>query len=213
MILHLQRNYLIIIIIIPLLIACSSTSVHKRYNNKPKVKEEKVDNSVRFSSSNDPEFDEEPVEEIQVDQKKFVNEHKISKDKNVSLSDREKILSEVVKYINTPYQYGGANQKGIDCSAFTQNVFMNSIDFSLPRTASEQFNFGSEINSRSNLIFGDLVFFNTTKNSFPGHVGIYLGDELFAHSSSSRGVTISSMSNQYFQQRYVGGRRPLKISY
>lgn len=202
------------------LINCSSSTINKRYN-KPNEKEtETVDNSIRFTKDNDSsqhinsknEFDEEPIEENPVDINRFVTENKIQASTSGNLTDREKILSEVVRYINTPYQYGGENMKGIDCSAFTQDVFMKSVNFQLPRTASEQYNLGPEINSQYNLSFGDLVFFDTTQNSFPGHVGIYLGDELFAHSSSSRGVTISSLNNEYFQSRFVGGRRPVSVS-
>jgi len=55
------------------------------------------------------------------------------------------------------------------------------------------------------------VFFNTTKNSFPGHVGIFLGENLFAHASFSNGVTVSSLQSSYFKTRYVGARRAVKI--
>jgi len=198
------------------LISCSSTTVQKRYNKSEKEKK-KVDNSIRFTNENDTaptksevsrlEFDEDPIEENPVDVKRFVSENSLKTGSSTQLSNREKILYEIVKYINTPYQYGGANKKGIDCSAFTQNVYSNSINYTLPRTASEQFETGKAINSENNLVFGDLVFFDTTQSSYPGHVGIYLGDDLFAHSSSSKGVTISAMNNNYYQTRYIGGRR------
>ena len=214
-------NIVVFIIYISLLVSCSSSSVQQRYN-KSEEKKESVDNSIRFTDDNDvspsksntakSEFDEEPIEEIPVDVDNFISRNQTRGGSNVQLSDREKVLYEVVKYINTPYQYGGANNNGIDCSAFTQNVFNRSINYSLPRTASEQFEIGSTVSSESNLIFGDLIFFNTTQSSYPGHVGIYLGDGLFAHSSSSRGVTISSIKNNYYQERFVGGRRAAKIS-
>ena len=197
-------NFMILFIIIIFLTSCSS-SVQRRYS-KHGEKKEKVDNSIRFTDDNDigptksnnsgSEFDEEPIEEIPVNLDNFISKNPTRNGSNAQLTDREKLLYEVVKYINTPYQYGGANNNGIDCSAFTQNVFSKSINYSLPRTASQQFNIGSDVSSESNLIFGDLIFFNTTKNSYPGHVGIYLGEGLFAHSSSSRGVTISSIKNK-----------------
>lgn len=222
MFLRIQIYYIVIVIIfVSLLISCSSSSVQQRYN-KHEEKKKSVDNSIRFTDDNDvspprsntakSEFDEEPIEEIPVDVDNFISQNPTRSGSNTQLSDREKVLYEVVKYINTPYQYGGANNNGIDCSAFTQNVFIKSLNYSLPRTASEQFEIGSAISSESNLIFGDLIFFNTTQNSYPGHVGIYLGDGLFAHSSSSRGVTISSIKNNYYQTRFVGGRRAAKIS-
>ena len=213
--------HLLFITIISVILSSCSSSVQKRYN-RSEEKKEKIDNSIRFTDDNDnataksnydkSEFDEDPIEENPVDVGRFVSENSIENGTNTQLSKREKVLYEVVKYINTPYQYGGANNKGIDCSAFTQNVFSKSINYSLPRTASQQFKIGTVISSHSNLIFGDLIFFNTTKNSYPGHVGIYLGEGLFAHSSSSRGVTISSITNDYYEDRFVGGRRTAEIS-
>lgn len=214
------ETIIIMFFLIEIFISCSSSSVNHRYN-KPREKEtEKVDNSVRFTDDNDKaiaeaysdEFDEEPVEEKPVDIDRFISENELKSSSTSKLTAREKVLAEIVRYINTPYQYGGGSKSGIDCSAFTQDIFSKSLNFSLPRTASEQYKMGREINSENNLVFGDLVFFNTTKNSYPGHVGIYLGDELFAHSSSSRGVTISSIQNYYFNSRFIGGRRPTSIS-
>jgi cell wall-associated NlpC family hydrolase len=57
------------------------------------------------------------------------------------------------------------------------------------------------------LQFGDLIFFNTQTNVRPGHVGIYIGDNLFAHASTKKGVTVSSLTHTYYQSRFMGGRR------
>jgi cell wall-associated NlpC family hydrolase len=58
----------------------------------------------------------------------------------------------------------------------------------------------------SELKFGDLIFFNTTGDR-ASHVGIYLGDDLFAHASVSFGVTISSLQSSYYAKRYETARR------
>jgi len=84
-------------------------------------------------------------------------------------------------------------------------VYKNSIAKPLPRTSSEQFKLGSAI-EYADLKFGDLVFFNTTGES-ASHVGIYLGDDLFAHASISLGVTISSLESSYYKKHYEGARR------
>jgi lipoprotein Spr len=76
----------------------------------------------------------------------------------------------------------------------------------LPRTAREQALVGEKI-VRKDLEFGDLVFFHTYTKKFVSHVGIYLGDDLFAHASSLLGVTISSLNSTYYNNRYVAGRR------
>jgi cell wall-associated NlpC family hydrolase len=124
---------------------------------------------------------------------------------------KERMLMEIIKYINTPYKYGGNSQDGIDCSAFTQNVFSNSLDVYLFRSAREQFTQGIAIKNKDNLTFGDLVFFNTRRAVRPGHVGIFIGDNLFAHASSSKGVIISSLEHKYYAKKYMGGRRVNEI--
>jgi cell wall-associated NlpC family hydrolase len=117
------------------------------------------------------------------------------------------VLMEIIKYLNTPYKFGGNSFNGIDCSAFTQSVFKNTNLYDLNRSAREQFKQGIVINDRSDLKFGDLVFFNTRRRVRPGHVGIYIGDNLFAHASSKLGVTISSLDYDYYSKRYMGARR------
>ena len=197
------------------LFACSSSSINNRYN-RPSEKKQPQDNSSRFTSENDErtyrsEFDEEPVEDHPVNIEEFVETNKAAPNSSIKLSDRERVLMEIVRYLNTPYQYGGNNKTGIDCSAFTQNVFQKSLNFTLPRTASQQYNNGAKISNQNSLQFGDLVFFDTTKDRFPGHVGIFLGDNLFAHASFSKGVTISSLKSTYFETRYVAARRNIDI--
>jgi cell wall-associated NlpC family hydrolase len=59
---------------------------------------------------------------------------------------------------------------------------------------------------KAELIAGDLVFFNTSGNGV-SHVGVYVGDGKFAHASSSKGVTISKLSEKYYVDRYVGAQR------
>lgn len=205
---------------------CSSVTQSQRYGEKSQ-KESKPAKTVRFTSEDnnksenstsykDPvntanEFDETPVEEYTVDKKAFVKKYKKLKKLNLPLTKREKILFEIVNYLDSPYLYGGNTKNGIDCSAFTSNVFKKAIDLQLPRVASQQFIYGQEVPSFRKLTFGDLVFFNTNRFSFPGHVGIYLGNDLFAHASVSHGVTISSIKDKYYKERYVGARRVEKF--
>ncbi len=95
----------------------------------------------------------------------------------------------------------------IDCSAFTQTIYKNTLAINLERSARLQYKQGIEISEIENLKFGDLVFFNTRTRVRPGHVGIYIGENLFAHASSKKGVTISSLDHSYYVKRYMGGRR------
>lgn len=119
--------------------------------------------------------------------------------------ERDKVLIEVLSLIGTPYSYGGNDSNGIDCSSFSCQIFEKSFGVKLPRSTDEQYRVGSSV-PKTDLAFGDLVFFNTTGRN-PSHVGVYLGDDLFAHASRSFGVTISSMQSTYYKKRYVGARR------
>lgn len=121
---------------------------------------------------------------------------------------QEKMMDEVLKYLGTPYKLGGNSKEGIDCSAFTQTIFSQSIGNNLPRTTSEQFKIGKEINLEQ-IVFGDLLFFNTNGIS-PSHVGIYIGENLFAHASEGAGVTISSIESSYYKKKFIGARRITK---
>jgi cell wall-associated NlpC family hydrolase len=103
------------------------------------------------------------------------------------------------------YVLGGSSMEGMDCSGYTMTVFKNSIGKQLPRSSAEQSKLGKPVEF-SELKFGDLIFFNTTGES-ASHVGIYLGDDLFAHASVSLGVTISSLQSTYFVKRYESARR------
>lgn len=135
---------------------------------------------------------------------------KLEKTDNLSteqVTAREKLLMEIIKYLDTPYKYGGSTLNGIDCSAFTQSVYQDALSVNLNRTARDQFTQGKVISSKEELEFGDLVFFNTRRRVRPGHVGIYIGDGLFAHASTKGGVMISSLEEDYYSKRYMGARR------
>ena len=205
------------------IIGCSSTSSSERYNSPPKEEEEKK-GDARFTSKGDPldktppkttiyknysgnEFDENPVEEYPVDKTDFIKKYEKFSGLGIPLTNRERLIFEIIKFLDTPYQYGGNSLIGIDCSAFTQQVFLNTLDIRLPRTASQQFSAGTKLSKRMELKFGDLIFFDTTSRSYPGHVGIYLGEDQFAHASKSQGVIISSLKSSYYAKRYIGGRR------
>lgn len=119
--------------------------------------------------------------------------------------NRDHVLLEIVSLIGVPYEYGGADATGMDCSAFTAAVYRAALHIPLPRSTADQYTEGADV-VRDRLRFGDLVFFNTTGES-PSHVGIYLEDDLFAHASVSYGVTISSLESGYYADRFVGARR------
>ncbi|MBX2976842.1 MAG: C40 family peptidase [Ignavibacteriaceae bacterium] len=185
----------------------SSSTRFKSNTNEQSTKSDSL--SVEDSFNEEDEFDEDPTEELTIDYSEVLKKISPSSDNlNADLgSIKEKMVMEIIKYLNTPYKYGGNTKKGIDCSAFTKSVYEQSLSLRLDRSAREQYQHGIEIGDRTDLVFGDLVFFNTTRRSRPGHVGIYLGENLFVHASRKLGVTISSLEENYYHKRYMGARR------
>jgi len=170
---------------------------------------ETKDTSYTIDDSSDP--DEIPVNKNKIDisslLKKYVNNNPKNELTADQLNDREKILMEIIKYLDTPYRYGGNTKNGIDCSAFTKTVYSQALSINLERSARDQYHEGEVVPSKDDLQFGDLIFFNTRRRVKPGHVGIYIGDDLFAHASSKIGVTVSSLDEEYYAKRYIGARR------
>jgi peptidoglycan endopeptidase LytE len=128
-------------------------------------------------------------------------------DEFVEKSMREKLTLFAKKLINIPYKFGGNSILGIDCSAYVKKVY-GLLGIDLPRTAREQFNEGETI-EKEELSIGDLVFFRTYA-SFPSHVGIYLGNDLFIHASEKgKKVKVDSLEAPYFVKRFIGAKRLL----
>lgn len=193
---------------------CSSTSSTTRYGSAGDDSEKEPNNSSERFSSNKDELEDSgdlPTDD-QVDISAVMKVYEESEADSKSTAsqgetNREKMLMEIIRFLNTPYQYGGNSKQGIDCSAFTQTVFKNTLSYDLNRSARDQYKQGRSIKNIEDLQFGDLIFFNTQANVRPGHVGIYIGDNLFAHASTKKGVTVSSLSHTYYHSRFMEGRR------
>jgi len=120
---------------------------------------------------------------------------------------KSEMLDRIMELFGTPYRFGGVSTRGIDCSAFTRLIYQDVANIELPRTAREQFSYGVKIKNKSDLEFGDLIFFHTYSRKFPSHVGIYLGDGLFAHAGIRYGVAVASLNSEYYSKRFIGGKR------
>ena len=129
---------------------------------------------------------------------------------NDSVIIEQKLRSEVKKWEGTPHQMGGMTRQGIDCSGFVHRLYQDIFGRQIPRSTELLVKSGRSV-GKEKLRAGDLVFFKSSYKK--GHVGIYLSRTEFAHASSSKGVIISSLQNQYWRQSYWMARRFLETQH
>jgi len=115
----------------------------------------------------------------------------------------QQLTRSALRFLGTPYVFGGNTTSGFDCSSYVQHVFA-MVGVSLPRTADAQYDVGHPAVGGPQP--GDLVFFQTYTEGV-SHVGIYLGNGQFVHASSSHGVMVSNLSESYWASRYLGAKR------
>ena len=120
------------------------------------------------------------------------------------------ITSFAMDFEGTPYKYGGTTRAGMDCSGLVYCSFKQE-DIALPRSSKDMAHKGERL-SLEEVNIGDLLFFETDKNrKVINHVGIVVeidkGHIFFVHSSTSRGVMVSSLADNYWFDHFVMARR------
>nr|WP_315125186.1 NlpC/P60 family protein [uncultured Capnocytophaga sp.] len=187
----------------------------KRYASKthrPKTPQRRYAANTTVAESEDAsdleEDDDEPLEE----------EPETSEMGDIALSDlskkgvttkQQKLLDAAFSYLGTPYLYGGMSRSGIDCSGFVGSAF-KSVDIPLHRSSRDMSTQGKKV-SLKRLKVGDLLFFKTGRRNRISHVGMVVDvDEeevKFIHSSTKRGVVISSLSEKYYKKAFRFAKR------
>jgi lipoprotein Spr/probable lipoprotein NlpC len=143
--------------------------------------------------------------EIQEQKKQLSSTHNLNtQNPKKKTSAKHKLETHYNKYKAVPYKYGGTSIKGFDCSGFVQFTYKNIFNIRLPRTTRLMLNEGKAI-KKTQLRIGDLVLFRTSKQY--RHVGIFIGDNLFMHVSTKKGLMKSSLNNPYWLKHYLTSRR------
>ncbi|MCD9583620.1 C40 family peptidase [Tenacibaculum maritimum] len=130
------------------------------------------------------------------------------KQKEASIAD--KIVWTAVSYKGVPYKYAGSNRKGMDCSGLIYTSF-KSRNIDLPRTSRQMYEKGYLVRLKE-VKRGDLLFFKTTnKRGKVNHVGLVTSiknsEIRFIHSTSSKGVIVSSLKESYWKKAFVKAKR------
>lgn len=143
-----------------------------------------------------PRYTSQPVERKKYHPPKGTSETNI---------DQIKMSRIIDSFLGTPYKEGGSNKWGMDCSGFVMEVYKQYAGFKLPHSTEKLFKLVKKVD-KEELGHGDLVFF-TDYGFLPSHVGIYIGEGKFAHSTKGYGVVVSSLDDEYYRKTYIGARR------
>lgn len=127
---------------------------------------------------------------------------------DIGPKDNHRLYLTAAEWIGTPYRNGGHTKRGTDCSGLTGEIYRKVYRVRLPRSTGEQLAACRKV-ARRGLKEGDLVFFHNGKSRKKvTHVGIYLKDDKFVHASTSRGVIVSSLDENYWRRCWMRGGRP-----
>lgn len=133
----------------------------------------------------------------------------VEKKINTNNYDIEGVIQYAESLLGTPHTMGGYSSSGLDCSGLVKLAHAQ-FDVELPHSSHEQARYGTIISQPDELKRGDLVFFHSTYATpkLITHSGIYLGENKFIHTSTSRGVSISAvLDSGYWQEHYLFGTR------
>jgi len=129
----------------------------------------------------------------------------LDKDRN----DNPALYKEAASWLHVPHVDGGTSHNGTDCSSLVYSIYKTVYNKTLERSSAGMLSKNCRRISWNNLKEGDLVFFKTSSKSkaYVNHVGIYLKDFKFLHASTSKGVIVSKLEEDYYRKVWVCGGR------
>ena len=121
-------------------------------------------------------------------------------------ADALEVVEIAFQAIGTPYQWGGTDANGFDCSGLIRYAY-GQLGIELPRISRDQLRMGSPVELQVGALQpGDVLGFSAVVGGEATHVGLYVGDGEFIH-SSTRGVRVSDLREPYWQQHFMAARR------
>lgn len=126
---------------------------------------------------------------------------------DIDFDDNHALYLAAAEWIGVPYRSDGNNKYGTDCSGLTTQIYRTVYHRHLPRSSKEQMKKSKRL-SRHKLREGDLVFFSSPRSrKTVAHVGIYLKNGKFIHASTSQGVIVSDLDEDYYRHYWMRGGR------
>ncbi len=161
--------------------------------------------SIQNNTTQIPEPD--PISETQIKYAEILEVDPLS------LTNKE-LYNFIDEWMGTPYLWGGETKDAIDCSSFSQRLFIKAYDLYLERTAQKQCSskLTELFTNEEHLTEGDLLFFGEDQLNVV-HVGVYLHNNKFVHATSQKvdgeaGVKISDLKHPYWAGKLISaGRR------
>ena len=128
---------------------------------------------------------------------------------DIDMEDNHALYVESSNWLGVPYRGGGNSKRGVDCSGLTSAIYKKVYQKNLERNSDDQRKKDCRKVKKGKLKEGDLVFFhNGRKKKRATHVGIYLKNRKFIHASTSQGVVISRLDEEYWKKHWLSGGRP-----
>ena len=128
---------------------------------------------------------------------------------DIDMKDNHALYVESANWMGVPYRNGGTTKQGVDCSGLTSAIYKKVYRKNLERSSDDQLKKDCRKVNKRKLEEGDLVFFhNGRKKKHATHVGIYLKEDKFIHASTSRGVSIGNLNEDYWKKHWLSGGRP-----